>query len=55
MRSGVLSGPSPMLVFAAIILIIASLYLAQAFLIPVALAFLLTFLLTPVVAGVGTL
>ena len=41
-----------MLVFAASALIVAALYLAQAFLIPIALAFLLTFLLAPVVAGV---
>ena len=40
-----------MSVFVALVVIIASLYLAQAFLIPIALALLLTFLLTPVVAG----
>ena len=38
-------------VFPGLVLIIASLYWAQAFLIPLALSLLLTFLLTPLVAG----
>jgi predicted PurR-regulated permease PerM len=46
---------SPMSVFVALVVVVASLYLAQAFLIPIALAFLLTFLLTPVVAGLERL
>ena len=50
-----LTRSSPLAVFAALVLIVGSLYLAQAFLIPIALAFLFTFLLTPVVAGVERL
>jgi predicted PurR-regulated permease PerM len=46
--SGFSNKSSPLLILAASVLIIASLYWAQAFLIPVALSILLTFLLTPV-------
>jgi predicted PurR-regulated permease PerM len=43
---------SPLIVFGSFLLIIASLYLAQAVLIPIAVAVLLTFLLTPVVSAI---
>jgi predicted PurR-regulated permease PerM len=46
--SGFSNKSSPLLILAASVLIIASLYWAQAFLIPVALSILLAFLLTPV-------
>jgi predicted PurR-regulated permease PerM len=45
-------GPSPLLTLAGLVLAIASLYWAQALLIPVALAVLLTYLLSPLVAFV---
>lgn len=45
----------PLLILPGLVLIIASLYWAQAFLIPLALALLITFLLTPLVAGLENL
>src|SRR6185503_8127778 len=46
------SGKLPSLsILPALVLIVASLYWAQAFLIPIALALLLTFLLSPAVTG----
>jgi len=50
------SGKLPSLsILPALVLIVASLYWAQAFLIPIALSFLLTFLLTPVVTALEKL
>lgn len=45
----------PLLILPGLVLIIASLYWAQAFLVPLALALLFTFLLTPLVAGLENL
>jgi predicted PurR-regulated permease PerM len=47
-----LDSHSPLVIFCGFLLIIASLYLAQAVLIPIAIAVLLAFLLTPVVSAI---